>query len=231
VDGIDWSRRDEPGSIDARSRAQSAVTHLCENVSSGRRVDEETLIETIVLALGVAVEIRDGNTQGHCQRLARHAASVGRRLGLSADDCETLNRGGYLHDLGKIAIPDCILLKPGSLTWAETSFMQLHTVFGDVLCQRFPVLRRVRPIVRSHHERLDGTGYPDRLKGDRVPLLAQIIGIVDVYDAIVSARPYKPAQSPAVAYEVLMDEVKRGWRRRDLVDEFIETLIAEHMAA
>jgi putative two-component system response regulator len=188
-------------------------------------------MEAVVLALGIAVETRDQNTHGHCQRLALHAAATGKVLGLGADACSTLVRGGYLHDLGKIAIPDCLLLKRGPLTPAETSHMQLHTLIGDALCERLPVLHRVRPIVRSHHERLDGTGYPDRLKGDRIPLLAQIIGIADVYDAVVSVRPYKPAQAPADACEILMDEVRKGWRRRDLVEAFIRVAVTSRVKA
>ena len=210
----------------ARARAQYEVAGICERARSFRRADEHALTEAVVLALGVAVEIRDRNTEGHCQRLAIHAAATGRFLGLSADECGTLYRGGYLHDLGKIAIPDRILLKPGSLTPAETSRMQLHTVIGDALCRSLPVLQAVRPIVRSHHERLDGTGYPDRLTGDRIPLLAQIVGIADVYDAITSVRPYKAAQSPAVACEIVMDEARKGWRRADLVDAFIRVVTA-----
>jgi len=102
--------------------------------------------------------------------------------------------------------------------------MKLHPVIGDALCQALPLLHRVRPIVRWHHERLDGTGYPDGLKGDRIPLLAQLIGIADVYDALTSARPYKAAQSHATACEALIDEIRKGWRRRDLVEAFMGSL-------
>ncbi len=232
MDSMDWSLRREYGTCGTGRRpAQAALAGLGDRVRSIRRMDEDALTEAVVLALGVVVEIRDQNTQGHCHRLAVHAAATGRFLGLGADDCGTLYRGGYLHDLGKIAIPDRILLKRGALTPAETTEMQLHTLIGDTLCQRLPLLQRVRPIVRSHHERLDGTGYPDRLKGDRIPLLAQITGIADVYDAITSVRPYKAAQSPAVACEILMDEVKKGWRQRDLVDAFIQTVAARELKA
>jgi putative two-component system response regulator len=194
---------------------------ICDRAYTWRRIDEQQLMEAVVLALGVVVEMRDGNTQGHCQRLAVHAVATGVRLGMRNDEIQTINRGGYLHDLGKIAIPDRILLKQGRLTREEYQTMKLHPVIGDALCQRLPVLHSVRPIVRWHHERLDGTGYPDGLKGDRIPLDAQLIGIADVYDAITSVRPYKAAESSAVACEELMDEVKKGWRRRDLVEAFI----------
>jgi putative two-component system response regulator len=120
-----------------------------------------------------------------------------------------------------VAIPDSVLLKRDRLTKAEYETMQQHPVIGDRLCGELRSLRRVRPIVRHHHERLDGSGYPDRLRGDAIPLLAQIMGVVDVFDAISTARPYKAACSPERACEELMLEVKNGWRRRDLVDMFI----------
>jgi putative two-component system response regulator len=149
--------------------------------------------------------------------------ALGERLALRADDLETLLRGGYFHDLGKIAIPDAILLKPGPLTRDEYLKVQEHTVVGDRLCGDLRALRHVRPIVRSHHERLDGSGYPDGLKGDAIPMLAQIIGIVDVYDALTTTRPYRAALADDMARDQLLDEVKRGWRRGDLVEQFLAT--------
>ena len=131
-----------------------------------------------------------------------------------------LVRGGFLHDIGKVGVPDAILLKPARLTPAEYEVMKQHTTIGERLCGELRSLRRVRPIVRHHHERLDGSGYPDGLHGDEIPLLAQIIGIVDVFDAITTARPYKPAGSTERAFEELAGEAARGWRRRDLVDTF-----------
>ena len=200
------------------------VASIGDRARARRRVDEPLLTDAVVLALGALVKMRDRNTLGHCQRLAAHAAATGARLGLAVDDLRTLHQGGYLHDLGKIAIPNRILRKPGHLTPREFATMKLHPVIGDALCQALPLLHRVRPIVRWHHERLDGTGYPDGLKGDRIPLLAQLIGIADVYDALTSARPYKAAQSHATACEALIDEIRKGWRRRDLVEAFMGSL-------
>ena len=148
-------------------------------------------------------------------------------MDLGEEELAALFRGGYLHDVGKVGIPDEILLKPGRLTDSEYQQIQEHPVIGDRLCGELRSLRQVRPIVRHHHERLDGSGYPDGLKGDAIPLLAQIMGIVDVYDAITTTRPYKPAASPEQAYVELMQEVNQGWRRRDLVDAFIALKI-EH---
>src|SRR5207244_4381751 len=124
---------------------------------------------------------------------ARDGAALGRDLGLSEEDIDALERGAFLHDIGKIGIPDAILLKPARLTPDEHEQMKQHTIIGDRLCGELRSLRRVRPIVRHHHERIDGSGYPDGLAGDAIPLVAQITGIVDVFDAITTARPYKAA--------------------------------------
>ena len=200
------------------------VASICDRARAHRRVDEHQLTEAVVVALAAVVKMRDRNTLRHCERLATRAATTGARLGLAIDDVRILHVGGYLHDLGKISIPDRILLKPGFLTPDEFVAIKLHPLIGDALCERLPVLHRIRPIVRWHHERLDGTGYPDGLKNDRIPLMAQLIAIADVYDALTSARPYKAAQSHATACETLMDEVKKGWRSRDLVEAFIASI-------
>jgi putative two-component system response regulator len=140
---------------------------------------------------------------------------------LEDDDIRTLEFGGFLHDIGKIAIPDAVLFKPDALTAAEYELVKEHTVIGDRLCSGMRSLGHVRSIVRHHHERLDGTGYPDRLRGDEIPLLAQIMSIVDVFDALATTRPYKRAFDTGRACEELMGEAKRGWRRTDLVEAFI----------
>ena len=167
------------------------------------------------------VEARDAYTQDHCARLADYATDLGRVLRLSDEDLLTLARGGYFHDIGKIALPDAILLKPGELTPEEYERVKEHPVVGDRLCGDLRALHRVRPIVRHHHERLDGGGYPDGLSGDAVPLLAQIISIVDLYDAMTTARPYREALPSAAALAQLQEEVRLGWRRKDLVDAFV----------
>jgi putative two-component system response regulator len=173
------------------------------------------------LSLALVIEARDAYTDGHCQRLAGYATALGSAVGVSEEQQAALYRGGYLHDVGKIGIPDAVLLKTGRLSAGEYEQIKLHPVIGDRLCGGMRSLRQVRSIVRHHHERLDGSGYPDRLKGDAVPLLAQIMGIVDVYDAVTTERPYKPALAPQRAFEELMTEVKHGWRRSDLVETFI----------
>ena len=186
-----------------------------------RYTDELDSAETVIMSLALVIEARDAYTDGHCQRLAAYATALGGALGLDDDDRGALFRGGYLHDLGKIGIPDGLLLKEDRLSAGEYERIKQHPVIGDRLCGEMRSLRRVRPIVRHHHERLDGTGYPDGLKGDAIPLLAQIMGIVDVYDAITTTRPYKPAATRDQAYDELMGEVRCGWRRKDLVEAFI----------
>ena len=186
-----------------------------------RYTDDLDSAESVIVSLALTIEARDATTQGHCHRLARFGKDLGRRIGLGADDLAALERGGMLHDIGKVAIPDSILLKPSRLTHDEFEQMKMHTVIGDRMCSELRLLRRVRPIVRHHHERLDGSGYPDGLRGRDVPLLAQIIGIVDVFDALTVARPYREPMSPANAFEELEAEARRGWRDLELVGEFI----------
>jgi putative two-component system response regulator len=190
-------------------------------VSLKRFTDDLDSADSVILSLGMIVEARDGTTGNHCQRMAAYAAAFGAHLNLPPEDIAALHRGGYLHDVGKVGVPDSILLKPGKLTPAEFETMKRHTVIGDALCGDLRLLRPVRPIARHHHERNDGSGYPDGLRGDDIPLLAQIMGIVDVYDALTSDRPYRKALTEKAALEELRQEAARGWRRTDLVDEFI----------
>jgi len=186
-----------------------------------RYTDDLESAEAVLLGLGATIEARDPCTRGHCQRLAAYATSLGRSLGLDDADLSALERGGFLHDIGKIAVPDSVLLKEGKLDPQESRVMQEHPVVGDALCSGLNSLRTVRPIVRHHHERLDGSGYPDGLKNTEVPLLAQIVSIVDVFDALTTERPYRSARPYGEAFEVLSAEASKGWRDRALVDAFV----------
>ena len=187
-----------------------------------RYTDELESAESVILSLALTVETRDPYTEGHCQRLARYATRLGTELGLTEDELAALYRGAYLHDVGKIGIPDSILLKPTKLTVAEYEALKQHTVIGDKLCGNMRSLALVRPIVRHHHERLDGSGYPDHLRGDEVPLLAQIVSIVDAYDAITTTRPYRAAATPEHAYNELRLDVTRGQFSSELVAVFLK---------
>ncbi len=186
-----------------------------------RHTDTLDSARSIILSLGVTIEARDAGTAGHCERLADYASAFGAFLGLDRRQCDALYMGGFMHDIGKVGIPDAILLKAGPLTSSEHLVMQRHTTIGDTLCGEFRSLGEVREIVRHHHERLDGTGYPDRLSGDQIPQLAQIINIVDAYDAITSDRPYRSALSAEHAFAELRAEVNKGWKDPSLVEAFV----------
>jgi len=187
-----------------------------------RYTDELDSAESVILSLALTIEARDPYTQGHCARLAAYATALGARLGLRDDQQVALRRGGFLHDVGKIGIPDAVLLKRGPLDFAEFALMQQHPVIGDNLCRELKLLADVRPIVRHHHERPDGTGYPDKLSGDQIPLLANIMSIVDVYDAITTERPYEAAKTPDQAIRELREDAARGRHSATLVEEFVK---------
>jgi putative two-component system response regulator len=187
-----------------------------------RLTDELESTEAIVTLLGQIVEARDPYTEGHCERLAEYATALGAALGLSSFDLETLSRGAALHDVGKIAVPDGVLLKAGRLDSEEMALMRRHPVIGDNLCRTVRSLERVRPIVRSHHEREDGRGYPDGLSRGEIPLVAQIVGVVDVFDALTTNRPYRNAMTTEAAYEIMRTDAASGWCPVELVRLFIE---------
>jgi putative two-component system response regulator len=184
--------------------------------------DDLDSTEGILRSLALMIEARDQYTDGHCERLSHYAVALGATLGQSAEDLAALDRGGYLHDIGKIGIPDALLLKPSALTSSEFEMMKQHTTIGDRLCGELRSLRLVRKIVRQHHERLDGSGYPDGLRGGEISVLAQIVSTVDLYDAVTSARPYRPALAPEYAFTELRDEAARGLRDPKMVDAFID---------
>jgi putative two-component system response regulator len=177
--------------------------------------------EEVILSLALTVEARDPYTDGHSQRLAKYAVALGQSLGLGDTELAALDRGGYLHDIGKIGIADAVLYKSGKLDAGEYERMKQHTIIGERLCGRLRSLSLVRPIIRHHHERLDGTGYPDGLQGDAIPLLAQIVGVVDAYDAMTTTRPYRKALPADYAYGELRLDVEKGWRSAALVEPFI----------
>ena len=185
-----------------------------------RYTDELDSAESVILSLGLTIEARDPYTDGHCQRLAMYSTALGERMGLANHQLVALNRGGFLHDVGKIGIPDAILMKDGRLTPAEHELMQEHTVIGDRLCSGLRMLNDVRPIVRHHHERPDGRGYPDRLKGDAIPLLARILSVVDVYDALTTERPYRRPLPVAEALGNLRENAAGGGLFSEIVEEF-----------
>ena len=194
------------------------LARVASLVRMKRYTDDLDSAAAIITTLAVMIETRDAHSEGHCHRIANHAGAIGRALGLGVADLQALHRGGFLHDIGMLAISPALLLKPGRLEVDEFTIVKTHTVIGDDLCRNLRALQAVRPIVRHHHERLDGSGYPDGLAGGAVPLLAQIVSAVDAYDAMTSTRPYQPPLSSHEALALLRKEVDRGWRQGAIVD-------------
>jgi putative two-component system response regulator len=184
-------------------------------------------VESILFTMAQAVESRDKCTSDHCRRLSHLSVELGIRLGLPRTELLALHRGGYLHDIGKIGIPDAILNKQGQLDDEEWHVMRSHVIRGEEICQPMKSLSAVLPIVRHHHEKWDGTGYPDGLAGHEIPLLARILQIADVYDALTSERSYKKAFTPLEACEMLKIEAERGWRDPALVPIFVQMMLQE----
>ena len=187
-------------------------------------VDQLERAESLITTLAMTIEARDPYTGGHCERLGRYAVALGLALGVDEPTLKALRLGGYLHDLGKIAVPDGILLKPGRLDAEERKRIQAHPAAGADLVRGLRTLDDVRPIIRHHHERWDGSGYPDGLRGEAIPLGACIMAAVDVYDALHTARPYKTAMAHDKAVELLMRETEAGYWDPRVTGTFVEVL-------
>lgn len=186
-----------------------------------RHTDELEHAETVLFSLAVSIEAKDPWTNQHCDRLARTSTALGQTLGLPRPQLKALHRGGILHDLGKVATPEGILLKAGPLTEGERAVIQEHPGIGERICAPLKSLRPVLPIIRHHHECWDGSGYPDGLVGEAIPLTARILQAVDIYDALTSRRPYRPAYSHAQACALLREEAAKGWRDAHVVEAFV----------
>ena len=193
--------------------------------------DELENAEAVLFTLALGVEARDPYTGDHCARLAHYAGELGRHLHFEYESIVALERGGYLHDLGKIKVPDEILRKGTELTGEEWDIMKQHPGTGETICRPLNSFRKVLPIIRHHHEHWNGSGYPDGLQGHNIPVLARVLQVVDVYDAIVTARPYKPALPQAQAKETMLREAKRGLWDYELVREFFGMLEAQRRVA
>jgi HD-GYP domain-containing protein (c-di-GMP phosphodiesterase class II) len=183
-----------------------------------------------MLELVDAIEAKDVATLGHVRRVSAYAHGIGKKLGLHGQELRSLVLAAELHDVGKIGVPDQILAKPGKLSEDETAEMRRHAQRGYEIAQRVPALRALAPVIRAHHERVGGSGYPDALSGEQIPLLARIIAVADSYDAMTSARPYRAAMSRAEA----IDELRRV-RGHELdarcVDAFLSWLADEQSLA
>jgi putative two-component system response regulator len=185
-----------------------------------QRTDELERAESVLFSLARSIEGKDPYTHGHCERLAEYSARLGEHLGLAEDQITALRRAGIVHDVGKIAVPDAILLKPGRLTSDEWTVIREHSVVGERICAPLKSFRLVLPIIRHHHEKLDGSGYPDGLLGEAIPVTARVLQIVDVYDALTTDRPYKKAFSITDALQTMKEEVAKGWWDPKIFDQF-----------
>ena len=209
--GVDdfWGR---PGSRwEALSRVQSIL-------KLKSYIDQQA--EAVVLSLARSLEAKDPGTEGHSERLANYARQLGESLGIGEDDLDALRIASLVHDIGKVAVPDSILRKPGRLNWTETEIVRQHPVVGESICAPLKSFREALPAIRHHHERMDGSGYPDGLAGNEIPLLARILQVADIYDALTTNRPYRKALSPEWALAVMISEARRGWLDDALVNQF-----------
>jgi putative nucleotidyltransferase with HDIG domain len=177
---------------------------------AGKVAELEAAFLAVVREWGQSIESADTYTFGHCERVARRGVAVARALALDDHMATTVRLGAYLHDLGKVRVPPELLRKPGPLTGAEFAVVQRHTLWGIELLAAVEFPWDLKAVIRWHHERYDGSGYPDRLRGEEIPLAAQIVGIADVYDALTTPRPYRPAFAPQAALAKIADQ-RAAW--------------------
>jgi putative two-component system response regulator len=183
-------------------------------------IDEQA--KSVMLSLARSIEARHALMNGHSGRMVNYATQLGRSLDLPEEDLHDLRIACLLHDVGKVAVPDEVLLKPGVLNAEETHIVRQHPVIGESICAPLKSLRRILPAIRHHHERMDGSGYPDGLCGYEIPLMARILQIADIYDALITTRPYRNALSREDALETLNREAGYGWLDDSLVRKFAQ---------
>ena len=177
-------------------------------------------IEDVVISLARTIDAKDRYTEGHTERVSQYAAFLGERLGMTDKQLENLRIGALIHDIGKIGIDQNVLNKPGKLTLEERQQIETHPILGEEICSPLKSLQDVTCIIRNHHERLDGSGYPDGLQGDEIPLEARIVSIVDVFDALTTDRSYRPAMSIEAALTIIRQEANEGKLDASLAREF-----------
>lgn len=191
--------------------------------------DELDRADQVLMTLGRSIEAKDPYTEGHCARISDYSVLLGSELDLGRPELRALRIAGSLHDIGKIGVPDSILLKKGPLDESEWSLMRNHTVLGEQICQPLRSFEPVLPIIRSHHEKQNGSGYPDGLRGEQVPLLARVMQLADVFDALTTERPYKSAMTRDDALVQMQAEVDRGWWDPSLFETFCQIAVREQL--
>ncbi|PVV06409.1 MAG: hypothetical protein B6D77_15895 [gamma proteobacterium symbiont of Ctena orbiculata] len=208
----------DPLELKSRARAAIEMKHLMDQLDDAA---------SVLFTLAKMVEARDPTTGEHCNRLVNTCRILGETLNLPASDQEALRKGAILHDIGKIGVPDSVLLKPGELTSDEWQVMQRHAAIGADLCLQLNSVRDAVPIIRHHHERWDGSGYPDGLSGEGIPLVARVFQYADIYDALRHDRVYSKAQPVDEILEVLKLEIENGWRDPEIGRVFIDILLQD----
>jgi putative two-component system response regulator len=186
-------------------------------------IDEQA--ESVIFSLARSIEARDRFNGGHGARVSSNAVRFGKSLGLSQGDLDTLRIGGLVHDIGKIVIPDAVLCKPGALDAEETAIVEQHPIIGEQICAPLKSFRHILPLIRNHHERMNGTGYPDGLWGEQIPLTVRILQIVDICDALTSTRSYRQTLSVPRALIVLYEEANRGWLDESLLSQYASLMV------
>ncbi len=200
-------RREE---LSARVRSLLRLKHFTDELESA---------EKVLFSVALSIEAKDPFTEGHCARMSRLSVQLASALGLPEEQRVALHRAGILHDIGKVAVPDQVLLKQGPLTEMERKLMEQHPLVGERLCAPLRSFHAVLPIIRSHHEKLNGSGYPDGLKGEAIPLTARIMTTVDVYDALTHDRPYRLAMTSEEAFDLMRGKALKGQLDWELVEE------------
>lgn len=192
------------------TRTAEILARVNSLVKIKRLNDQLVNAEQVLVALARAIEARDPYTEGHVERVAAYAEALSRAAGLGPEQQESIRKGAVLHDVGKVAVPDAVLNKPGALAPEEIALIQRHPIVGEEICRPLRSIRGLCAIIRHHHERMDGTGYPDGLAGDRIPQEARIVAIADTYDALTTNRPYRGALRQVEAIEVLRGATPHG---------------------
>jgi len=201
-------------------------TRVASLLRMKKYTDELESAEKIIFTLASVVEARDQYTMDHCKRMAHYGTLLAEKLGLDSEQIQNIQRGAYLHDIGKVGVADNILLKHGNLDDQEFGQIKQHTIIGEKICQPLRTLKPVLPIIRSHHERFNGSGYPDGLAGENIPLIAQIVALVDCFDAMSSTRPYRQALEKEVVIELLREDARKGWWETNMSTAFLELISA-----